>query len=323
MTRYHFIAAEKALRVWPVVVMCRVLGVSTSAFYAWVASPVRGGSDDQLLRVHIRAIHRQSRETYGSPRILAELREQGFRVSRKRVARLMREEGVAGLPAKRAFRVATTDSDHENPIADNVLQRNFEAQRPNEAWVGDITYLRTAAGFVYLAVLIDLHSRRVVGWAVRDHMRTSLVQEALQRAVALRNPPPGLVHHTDRGSQYASAAYRQDLQRIEAVPSMSRKGDCWDTPSRSPSSAPSSKSSRDVAPTGRTLRPLTRRSSTTSSASTTRPDGTGRWASSAPLRSRHTGHSLRCRRLHDSVPAHPHKRSQQPWPSAGLPLSRP
>ena len=214
--------------MWPVVVMCRVLDVSTSAFYAWVGTPVRGGSDDQLLRVHIRAIHRQSRETYGSPRIVAELREQGLRVSRKRVARLMREEGVAGLPAKRAFRVATTDSDHEDPIADNVLQRNFEATRPNEAWVGDITYLRTAAGFAYLAVIIDLHSRRVVGWAVRDHMRTSLVQEALQRAVALRNPPPGLVHHTDRGSQYASAAYRRDLQRIDAIPSMSRKGDCWD-----------------------------------------------------------------------------------------------
>ena len=106
MTRYRFIAAERAFGVWPVVVMCRVLDVSTSAFYAWVGKPVRGGSDDQLLRVHIRAIHRQSRETYGSPRIVAELREQGFRVSRKRVARLMREEGVTGLPAKRAFRGA-------------------------------------------------------------------------------------------------------------------------------------------------------------------------------------------------------------------------
>ena len=228
MGRYRFIAAERAVDVWPVLVMCRVLEVSKSAFYSWLECPTRGGPEDRLLRVHVRAIHRRSRETYGSPRIHAELRDEGFRVSRKRVARLMREEGIAGLPAKKKFRVATTDSDHDDPIADNVLKRNFGAERPNEAWVGDITYLRTAAGFVYLAVLIDLHSRRVVGWAVRDHMRTSLVQEALQRAVALRNPPPGLVHHTDRGSQYASADYRADLDHIAAVPSMSRKGDCWD-----------------------------------------------------------------------------------------------
>lgn len=228
MARYRFIAVEKAASDWPVVVMCRVLEVSKSAFYAWCEDPIRGGSSDRLLRVHIRAIHRESRETYGSPRILVELREQGFHVSRKRVARLMREEGIAGLPAKKKFRVATTDSDHDDPIADNLLNRNFEAQEPNQVWVGDITYLRTAAGFMYLAVLIDLHSRRVVGWAVADHMRTSLVQEALHRAIALRAPQPGLIQHTDRGSQYASASYREDLEAIGALTSMSRKGDCWD-----------------------------------------------------------------------------------------------
>jgi putative transposase len=226
--RYRFIAAERAVGEWPVVVMCRVLQISKSAFYAWCENPTRGGPSDRLLRVHIGAIHRESRGTYGSPRILEELREQGFHVSRKRVARLMREQGIAGLPARKKFRVATTDSDHDDPIADNLLNRDFEAKEPNQVWVGDITYLRTSAGFVYLAVLIDLHSRRVVGWAVADHMRTSLVQEALRRAVALRTPPPGLIQHTDRGSQYASASYRKDLDTIGAIASMSRKGDCWD-----------------------------------------------------------------------------------------------
>lgn len=228
MVRYRFIAVEKAAGSWPTVVMRRVLRVSTSAFYAWCENPTRGGASDSLLRVHIRAIHRASRETYGSPRIVAELRDQGFPVSRKRVARLMREEGIAGLPAKRKFRVSTTDSDHEDPIADNVLARDFHTKRPNQAWVGDITYLHTKTRFAYLAIIIDLHSRRVVGWAVSDHMRTSLIQEALRVAVALRSPPPGLIHHSDRGSQYASGRYRQELADIGAVASMSRKDDCWD-----------------------------------------------------------------------------------------------
>jgi putative transposase len=162
VARYRFIAAEKAVGDWPVVVMCRVLQVSKSALYAWCGHPTRGGSSDQLLRVHIRAIHRRSRETYGSPRVLADLQKEGFRVSRKRVARLMREEGITGLPSKK-FRVATTDSNHDDPIADNLLNRNFEAKEPNRVWVGDITYLGTTAGFAYLAVLIDLHSHRVVG----------------------------------------------------------------------------------------------------------------------------------------------------------------
>jgi transposase InsO family protein len=140
----------------------------------------------------------------------------------------MREEGIAGLPAKKKFRVATTDSDHEDPIADNLLNRDFHAAAPNKVWVGDITYLRTSVGFAYLAVLIDLHSRRVVGWAVADHMRTSLVQEALDQAIALRAPQPGLIQHTDRGSQYASATYRTRLEAAGAIASMSRKGDCWD-----------------------------------------------------------------------------------------------
>jgi putative transposase len=225
---YHFILTEKALGAWPVAVMCRALQVCTSAYYQWAKDPAARERSDQLLRVHIRAIHRKSRKTYGAPRIHAELQEEGHRVARKRVARLMQEEQLSGVPTKRVFRVSTTLSAHEDPIADNLLQRNFTAERPNQAWVGDITYLRTAAGFIYLAVIVDLHSRRVVGWAIRDHMRTRLVLEALDRAVALRGPSAGLVHHIDRGSQYASAEYRSALDAIGAVPSMSRKGDCWD-----------------------------------------------------------------------------------------------
>lgn len=228
MARYRFIRAEKVLGIWPVAIMCRVLGVCTSAFYAWAADPEKRGRHDATLRVRIRAIHRRSRGTYGMPRVHAVLKEEGQYVARKRVARLMREEGLCGVPAKKAYRVATTLSDHDHPIADNLLQRNFTVDQPNQAWVGDITYLRTATGFVYLAVIIDLHSRRVVGWAIEDHMRTSLVLKALDRAVTVRQPGPGLIHHTDRGSQYASAEFRNALANHGAVPSMSRKGDCWD-----------------------------------------------------------------------------------------------
>jgi putative transposase len=162
------------------------------------------------------------------PRIHAALKEDVLYVARKRVARLMREEGLCSAPSKKTYRVPTTLSDHDNPIAKNLLQRKFKTELPNQAWGGDITYLRTASGFEYLAVILDLYSRRVVGWAIQDHMRTSLVSEALACAVALRQPGPGLVHHTDRGSQYGRAEYRAELAAAGAIASMSRKGDCWD-----------------------------------------------------------------------------------------------
>lgn len=226
MTRYRFIHAEEA--TWSVRLMCRVLGVARSAYYDWLrAEPGRRERDDAALTVHIKAIHRRSRGTYGSPRIHAELRSEGHRVSRKRVARLMKQCDLTGTP-KRRFRGATTDSDHSDAIAPNLLERDFHAERPNTAWVGDITYLATAKGWVYLAVLLDLHSRKVVGWALDEHMRTELCLEALSRAIAVRQPARGLIHHTDRGSQYASDAYRSALKTIGAVASMSRKGDCWD-----------------------------------------------------------------------------------------------
>lgn len=226
MSRYRFILAEKA--TWPVRLMCRVLKVARSAYYAWLETePSERASDDLTLAVHIKAVHRRSRGTYGSPRVLAELRDEGHVVGRHRVARIMREQGLSGIP-KRRFKGSTTDSDHADPIAPNLLKRNFATDRPNAVWVGDITYLRTVRGWVYLAVLIDLYSRKVVGWALDEHMRKELCLQALSSAIATRQPQPGLIHHTDRGSQYTSAAYQEALDAAGAVASMSRKGNCWD-----------------------------------------------------------------------------------------------
>jgi len=226
VSRYRFILTEKA--TWSVRLMCRVLQVARSAYYAWLEAEPSTRADDELtLAVHIKAIHRRSRGTYGSPRVLAELRAEGHVVGRHRVARIMREQGVSGTP-KRRFKGSTTDSDHTDPIAPNLLKRDFSADRPNAVWVGDITYLQTVRGWVYLAVLIDLYSRKVVGWALEDHMRKELCLQALSSAVAVREPPRGLIHHTDRGSQYTSGAYREALDAAGAVASMSRKGDCWD-----------------------------------------------------------------------------------------------
>ena len=179
------------------------------------------------LSVHVRAIHRRSRGTYGSPRIHAELKSEGHRVGRHRVARLMREMGLSGTP-KRRFRVTTTRSKHTMPVAENVLQRDFHVDAPNRVWVGDITYLSTAAGFVVLSVLLDLYRRKVVGWSLAPHMHTERCMNALNQAKPTRSPAPGLLHHSDRGSQYTSGAYQGALAAISARPSMSRKGDCWD-----------------------------------------------------------------------------------------------
>jgi len=224
--RYRFIAAEKAN--WSVRLMCRVLGVARSAYHDWEREGERRIVRNNLrLLVHIRAIYRRSLETYGSPRITAELRAEGWRVGRHRVARLMRKHGLAGIPKKR-FKGSTTDSDHENAVAPNLLNRKFHVESENKVWVGDITYLRTDEGWVYLAVLIDLRSRKVVGWAVDNHMRTSLISNALQMAIRLRSPLPGLIHHSDRGSQYTSSEYGAELEKIGAKASMSRKGNCWD-----------------------------------------------------------------------------------------------
>jgi putative transposase len=207
--------------------MCRALRVSTSGFYASLKGrPSRHESRDKLLMLHIRAVHAEHKKRYGSPRIHHQLRKDGIVVSAKRVARLMRSDGLTGL--RKARFKKTTDSDHLYPLAPNLLERKFEVDRANRAWVGDITYIWTDEGWLYLATLIDLYSRRLVGWAVEDHMRVELVLEALSMALAVRQPPAGLLHHTDRGSVYASGQYRAKLDAHALVCSMSRKAECWD-----------------------------------------------------------------------------------------------
>lgn len=213
--------------MYPTRLLCRLLQVSPSGYYAWRTRPTSAHAKrDEQLRVQIAAIHKSSRGTYGSPRVHRALRGDKERVGRKRVARIMRENDLSGR-RRRRFR-KTTDSKHRLPVAENVLARNFTVGARDQVWVGDITYVNTWEGWLYLAVLIDLYSRRVVGWAIADHMRTELVLDALKMAVGERRPDPGLVHHTDRGSQYASADYRSELAAYGMVCSMSRKGECWD-----------------------------------------------------------------------------------------------
>lgn len=208
--------------------MCQVLGVSRSGFYAWArrAESARARADRELVDA-IRDIHHKSRRTYGSPRIHAELRRRGKKCGRKRVARLMRENGIRAKTQRR-FRVRTTDSNHSLPVAPNLIERDFTADAPDHLWVSDITYIPTGEGWLYLASIVDVFSRRVVGWAMEAHMRTSLVLAALQMALGNRQPGQGLVHHSDRGSQYASKVHREILAAHGIACSMSRAGDCYD-----------------------------------------------------------------------------------------------
>jgi transposase InsO family protein len=223
--RFRFIEAEKAQ--YPIRLLCRCLAVSRSGYYAWrKRAPSARAKQDARLRVEIAASHSASRRTYGSPRILRDLREDGHRVSRKRVARLMRELGLEGR-RKRRFR-PTTDSQHRFPVAPNVLMRDFDVDAPNTAWVTDITYLATLEGWLYLAVIVDLFSRRVVGYAMSERIDRELVLDALGKALAQRPGARDLVHHSDRGSQYASHDYRNALDQAGITCSMSRRGDCWD-----------------------------------------------------------------------------------------------
>lgn len=225
MSRYRFIAAEKAH--YPITLLCRVLAVSRAGYYAWVQrGPSARALADAALLTQIRASHQASRQTYGAPRIHAALRETGWRCGRKRVARLMRASGLAGCHRRR--RTRTTVSDPTQPAVPNRLERRFTVEAANRVWVGDITYLPTWQGWLYLAVLIDLHSRRVVGWAMADHLRSELTAEALAMALARRQPAAGLLHHTDRGVQYTADAYQAQLTGHGIVPSLSRVGECYD-----------------------------------------------------------------------------------------------
>jgi putative transposase len=223
--KFAFVAVEKAS--FPVTVLCKVLDVSRSGFYAWTERvPSARSLEDAKLRVHVAAAYEFGRGAYGAPRIHRELRAAGFNVSRKRVARLMGELGLQSR-RKRRFK-ATTDSNHALPVAENVLDRKFEVDAPNIAWVTDITYVWTSEGWLYLAAILDLFSRRVVGFAMSERIDRALVLKALAAAVGRRVPNAGLVHHSDRGSQYASNDYQTALDELGVVCSMSRKGNCWD-----------------------------------------------------------------------------------------------
>jgi len=210
-----------------IAVLCQALGVSRGGYYSWLS---RGESqrmrEDRHLLTRIRAAHRQSRQRYGSPRIHAELSAEGVRCGRHRVARLMRQDQLLGRP-KRRFK-STTQASAANPVAPNELQRKFRVTQPDTFWSGDITYVWTAEGWLYLAVLLDLFSRRIVGWATSDRLSEELALKALDEALLQRQPQSGLLHHSDRGSQYSSRAYRQKLADRSIQVSMSRRGNCWD-----------------------------------------------------------------------------------------------
>lgn len=223
--KYQFVEQHK--QKFPIVVMCRVLGVSESGFYAWRKRPTcQRQREDAQITQEIQQVFSSHQGRYGSPRIHKALHDQGRGIARKRVARLMRE---AALSARRKpRRVLTTKRDVTHPVAPNLLNREFTAAEPNKKWVTDITYIPTAQGWLYLAVILDLYSRMVVGWSMSGNCDEQLVEHALDQALARRRPTAGLLHHSDRGSQYTSRAYQLRLEQAEIIVSMSRKGNCWD-----------------------------------------------------------------------------------------------
>jgi transposase InsO family protein len=229
--RYAFVERHK--RVWPIRVQCRVLGVSVSGYHQHVRRrkqiAQRRHLSDAALLVHIRAVFAAHRGAYGWPRVWRQLLSQDIRVGKSRVQRLMQRHGIRAR-GKRRFRINTTDSRHSLPIAPNLLNRNFTVAAPNQAWAGDVTYIPTEEGWLFLAVVMDLFSRRIVGWSMQDNMRSEIVIDALEMAWFQRSPDKnaGLIFHSDRGSQYASREFSQVLSEHRITPSMSRKGNCWD-----------------------------------------------------------------------------------------------
>jgi putative transposase len=224
--KFAFIKEHR--RTWPVVVICRVLKVSRSGFFAWLKRPIskRQRRREELIE-KIRAVHQKNRQLYGSPRVHRSLLIDGQIVCRNTVAKLMRQAKIRAK-IRRRFVPRTTDSTHQQPVADNALDRNFTAKAPDRKWVADITYVPTAQGWLYLAAVLDLFSRKIVGWSMADHMKTDLVSDALQMALGRRDPSQGLLHHSDRGVQYASDEYQKLLIGHGIQVSMSGKGDCWD-----------------------------------------------------------------------------------------------
>ncbi|VAW78664.1 Mobile element protein [hydrothermal vent metagenome] len=207
--------------------MCELLGVSTSAYYDWCGrSRTARENEDEILTVLIRKIFNHQRNGCGTRTIKKALSRLLYRVSRRRIGRLMNEARLV-CKTRKKFK-ATTNSKHQYPVAPNLLCRNFTVEKPNQVWVGDITYIWTAEGWLYLATVIDLFSRRIIGWSMNKRMTVDLVNEAMLMAIWNRKPPKGLLWHTDRGSQYASGDHRALLKEHYIVQSMSRKGDCWD-----------------------------------------------------------------------------------------------
>jgi putative transposase len=224
--KYAWIDGER--KAYPLPTMCTTLAVSISGYRAWKrgGSPKRKRLSDTQMLTLIRAIHKELRGAYGSPRMVRELRSRGFPAGKERVERLMRENGIRGRH-KRRYK-ATTDSKHSLPVAENVLDRNFTPTAPNQAWSADLTYVWTDEGWLYVAVVLDLFNREIVGWSIKPRMTADIVIDALTMAWLRRKPAPGLVHHSDRGSQYASEAFQGALARYGMVCSMSRKGNCWE-----------------------------------------------------------------------------------------------
>ncbi len=231
--KYAWIAKHKDM--WPVTLACEVMGVSTSGYFEhWhrkdTRRPSRPGANkrvsDEALLVHIKAIHAEVKQEYGWPRMWKELVARGIRVGKERVRKLMKGHGIKAR-GKRKF-VATTDSKHSLPIAPNLLNRNFTPEAPDQVWTSDITYIATDEGWLFLTAVIDLFSRQVVGWSMSAHMETSAVTDALRMAWFRRRPQPGLIFHSDRGSQYCSHDFQDALRGYKMKSSMSRKGNCWD-----------------------------------------------------------------------------------------------
>ncbi|MDP9479577.1 MAG: IS3 family transposase [Actinomycetota bacterium] len=225
MSLFRFVDAEKAR--FPVSLLCKIVGVSKSGYYAWKSRPPsRRSREDADLTGRIVEVHRRSRETYGYPRVHAELRALGVRCGRRRVARLMREVGLRGCV--RAKKRRTTRRDPRATPAADLVNRKFTAAAPDRLWTADITYLRTDEGFLHLAFVLDVHSRRIVGWAMANHLRAELVVDAPEMAVWRRKPVAGLVHHSDRGTQYAALSFGKRLEEVGVVPSMGRAGSALD-----------------------------------------------------------------------------------------------
>ena len=221
--KYNFVTEFR--QHWPVAVMCETLEVSRSGYYDYLKT--QPAADDLELLTRMKAIHTETGQCYGSRRMTRVLQAEGYPVGRHQVRRVMKEAGVS-VKRRSTRKPQTTDSRHSYGVAPNILNREFDVAKPNEAWVGDMTYLWTQEGWLYLAVLLDLYSRKVVGWSLSSHIDTELVQGALEMAIGRRHPEAGLIHHTDRGSQYASHAYRDILRDHAMVCSMSGQGDCLD-----------------------------------------------------------------------------------------------